>query len=145
MSLLRHEILANRRKVINFLKQPKRIKATGALDRGNGKRCCLGHMCYVLRIPRNSNSNVNNWGYGKNKNFSYAPHETITKLGLFNQSGGVLSQAVIQIKDYHWQCSLADINDSTKATSQEIGEYLESVIEGGINTPWKSLTDYPEQ
>jgi hypothetical protein len=52
MSLLRHEILANRRKVINFLKQSKRIKAVGALNKGNGARCCLGHMCYVLKIPR---------------------------------------------------------------------------------------------
>jgi hypothetical protein len=60
-------------------------------------------------------------------------------------TGSILSSGTIQIKDYKWQCSLADLNDSTKATPQEIGEYLESVIEGGANTPWKELTDYPEQ
>jgi len=35
-----------------FLENPHRKQAKGILDAGNGKRCPLGHLCYMLRTPR---------------------------------------------------------------------------------------------
>src|SRR5687767_13236772 len=46
------EIMANRRTWIDFLKSPKRKKIQGILDGKYGERCCLGHACAALKIPK---------------------------------------------------------------------------------------------
>ena len=49
-------------------------------------------------------------------------------------------------RDEGWKYpSLTAINDYSEATPQEIGRYIESAFEGGKNTPFKPLSDYPEQ
>jgi len=35
-----------------YLENPRRKQAVGVLDAGEGKRCCLGHLCYMLKIER---------------------------------------------------------------------------------------------
>lgn len=141
--MLRAEILANRQKVITFLKQPKRLKTTGKLDKGDGARCCLGHMCYVLKVPRTWQGS--SYGYGTRNDINYAPLEVINAVGLYYYDGKPGNKQDIKIETLTggWE-SLAVMNDSTLATPQQIGTYLESVIEGGNNTPWKPLTDYPQ-
>lgn len=141
--MLRAEILANRQKVITFLKQPKRLKTTGKLDKGDGARCCLGHMCYVLKVPRTWQGS--SYGYGTRNDINYAPLEVINAVGLYYYDGKLGNNQQIQIPTLNtaWY-SLAGINDNTHVTPQQIGTYLKSVIEGGPNTPWKPLTDYPE-
>lgn len=135
--MLRSEVLANRQKVIAFLKQPKRIKATSALDKGQGARCCLGHMCYSLGIPRQKY----NGGFGYAGHAGIAPKELLSLVGLYSSTGSTATNGKLVNQSCH---SLAELNDTTTYSPQQIGAYLESVIEGGPNTPWKPLTDYPE-
>ena len=130
----RHEILENRKKWIKFLQDPKRRKTTERLDKGKGYRCLLGHGCYILGVERSRIDNL--WAYGLRKNFVFAPSEFISLVGLSNQSG------IFNTDD--GESTLTILNDETDMTPQEMGDYLESVIEGGDNTPFKPLTDYEE-
>lgn len=144
----RSEILENRKKVIEFLKQPERLKYAGALvDYQNHEaRCCLGHMCESL-IPETKEYKPNQFNedilYTNYQGEQvYAPPLLIKKLGLHDGAGGVLAtNASILGTNY---TSLAEVNDNTLITPQEIGAYLESVLEGGDDTPWKSISSYKE-
>ncbi len=139
--MLRQEILSNRQKVISFLKQPDRKKAKKMLDKGLGKRCCLGHMCYALKIKRKKYYTYQlMYVYGKENNSAYAPPELVLRVGLYTNQGDSKQRAVLGNTKFN---SLLDWNDCSDSTPQEIGNYLESVIEGGPHTPWKSLNDYP--
>ena len=135
--MLRSEVLANRQKVITFLKQPKRIKATSALDKGQGARCCLGHMCYSLGIPRKKYPS----GFSYAGHAGVAPNGLLVLVGLYSPTGSTWTLGKLVNQSCH---SLAELNDQTTYSPQQIGSYLESVIEGGPNTPWKPLTDYSE-
>lgn len=146
-NIKRSEILANREKVISFLTNKKRKKATGALDTGDGCRCCLGHMCYALDIKRVISSTKSltdkyKYAYGHFHDTGWAPMELVNLVGLYSKGGGVNSHKDIIIGSYT-SSSLADLNDNTMITPQQIGEYLKSVIEGGEDTPWRPLSDYP--
>jgi hypothetical protein len=140
--LTRAEILANRQQVVKFLQQPKRKKAQGSLDRGDGKRCCLGHMCYVLGLKRTPQTA--RIAYGHSKEVGYAPTELLSLLGLYCVRGGSKKLDTLRIEGNTKYHNLASINDNTDTTPQAIGKYLESVIEGGENTPWAPLSIYPE-
>lgn len=142
-NLTRAEVLANRQKVVTFLLQPKRKKATGKLDRGNGNRCCLGHMCYVLKISKTFKNGIIK--YGKKEVSGYAPEEVTKLLGLYTPQGELGNNKLLTFPNMSRQnVSLAAVNDCTSATPQEIGAYLQSVINGGTDTPWISLDAYPE-
>lgn len=137
--LTREQVRANRQKWIDFLKNPMRRKAVGVLDNGFGQRCCLGHGCYALRLQREKTGSV--YAYGKWMEECSAPIEFIAAVGLFacngkSDSGLGLGQ---------WQEDmLVNVNDETDATPQQIGEYLQSVIEGGEDTPFRPLSEYKE-
>ena len=141
----RQEVLANRQKIITFLMQPKRKKAKKQLDLGGGNRCCLGHMCYVLKAKRTTNNT--GISYGEQAVSSHAPTEVVISLGLNSAYGQVKARSAgktgsIVYKDRRYS-SLAGLNDTTDVTPQEVGKYLLSVIEGGPNTPWHALDTYP--
>lgn len=144
----RSEILENRKKVIEFLKQPERLKYAGALvdSRNHEARCCLGHMCESLipetkeRKPSDFKEDILCIYYQGEK--VYAPPLLVKKLGLHDEAGRVLTTNASILDTHH--SSLARVNDNTPITPQEIGAYLESVLEGGDDTPWKSLSEYEE-
>lgn len=144
----RSEILENRKKVVEFLKQPERKKGTGQLvsNYDQESRCCLGHMCESL-IPETKECKTSD--FDENILYTYyqgemytAPPLLLEKLGLHNPSGYALTTGVSILNTSY--SALSWVNDSTPLTPQEIGAYLESVIEGGDDTPWKNLSEYEE-
>lgn len=145
MEYTRQEILENRKTVIEFLKNKSRKKATDQLDKGNGQRCCLGHMCYALDIPKEKDDDGGWWYDGVS---DFAPASLIEKIGLYacdgkNDFGSVIFEITDENSLYHGKYrTLSDLNDTSNMSTQAIGRYLESVIEGGPDTPWKPLSDY---
>lgn len=127
MTITRQEVRANREKWIARLKDPLSRKAIGRLATKDGRCCCLGHGCDALGI-------------------SYPSYETHSRelmeaCGLYDECGETWT--LRQIGKWEEFC-LIDVNDGTDATPQEIGAYLETVIEGGESTPFRPLSDYPE-
>lgn len=145
MKITRKQVLSNRKRVIEFLKKPARKKAKYTLDAGQGERCCIGHMCYALsdQVKRTKPKvrGLHSWLYGKGRELSVAPIELQQSLGLYSNVGNRLDGKHIVIGPYS-RPSLTTMNDITWATPQEIGAYLEKVIQGGPDTPWKPLTEY---
>ena len=145
VNLTDQEILENRRKAITFLKDPARKKATGYLDKGDERRCCLGHMCVALGIVSQASAPYQKcaFTYGTSNDTGVAPKELVRELGMFNPSGfaKVPESTVILLRGRRKKrlYSLTDMNDHSMMTPQEIGEYLESVIIGGDETPWKKI------
>jgi len=140
----RSEIRAYRQKWIDFLMAKGRKKATGQLDAGGGARCCLGHGCYILGIKAES-FGEGGWEYDGSEGL--APASFIEMVGLWNDTGSTNFSTPIKIfkkESAHDNVDLAGINDDTNASPLRIGRYLLSVIEGGDDTPFKPLTDYPE-
>lgn len=143
----RDEIRANRQKWIDFLKQPSAMKMTGILDLGQERRCCLGHGCYALQIERQ----IDEKGViTYDEQVSVAPQSFVNAVGLHDSVGRrakphayKVGRLAMTFEDYSFD-SLVDFNDKTDATPQEIGAYLQSVIEGGLQTPFKPLEEYPE-
>lgn len=144
------EILANRRRVIAFLKKPKRKKGRNFLDKGKGRRCCLGHMCFALGIKKKWLLHGGVYAYGQGlRDPSYAPPELISAVGLHDLGGGWIHRPE-NIRNYYKKlkdgakvadiCSLTRLNDDTDATPQSIAKYLETVILGGVGTPWIAIS-----
>jgi hypothetical protein len=137
--MLRSEVRANRQKWIDFLKKPGRKSAIESLDRGRGRRCCLGHGCYVMGLkPVRVGDDI-----FYDHESQYAPSSFMSWVGLWNSKGAPKSYEITFDINRIPYYSLALANDSG-VCPQDIGRYLESVIEGGVNTPFKPLSDYPE-
>lgn len=140
----RSEILAARWKVVKYLQDPKRRKVRGMLSNGWG-RCCIGHACVAIGINVGHNKqNKNDVKIYFDEETSCAPRRLIDAVGLWSNRGtvGDVSPSIV-INDQRFTC-LTAANDSSRATTQQIGAYLESVIEGGVDTPWKHLSLYQE-
>lgn len=136
MSISDKEILENRKKVIEFLKSPtlqkERYRLENAYD--TNRRCCLGHMCHVLHLKRavREINGIEHVLYDEHN--TTAPDTLIKLIGLNDKWGSFY-------KDGGVQDCLSNMNDFTEMTPQEIGVYLESVIMGGPETPWKAISD----
>lgn len=141
--MLRSEIKENRQKVIDQLKDPSSQKETGKLEslQDSNYRCCLGHACHALNIIRSQTECC--VCYGEKEHDATAPEELVDLVGFYSCCGGFKSYSSHTFKKYKFSDLMA-LNDVTSISPQEIGEYLESVIEGGEDTPWKSLSEYPE-
>lgn len=143
MTITREQVRANRQQWADFLCNPGRKKAQERLDFGNGERCCIGHGCYALDIRRVQipEGKFGKFGYGLVSERATAPLEFMDMVGL-RGSGGHVGAGTIG----NWSVtSLIDVNDDTHATPQEIGQYLQTVIEGGEDTPFLPLSDYPSE
>ena len=118
------EILENRRKWVNHLLDPSTKKTTAKLEDINDPecRCCLGHGCHVLNLKRVV-------GAGK---VTYCGHSTLAPEKLKQRMG-------IKSTSY-----LIEMNDGEDKSPQEIGKYLESIIEDENSEIFKPLSDYPE-
>lgn len=146
----RAEIFANRQKWIDYLKRPETKKANGVLEYASTPeyRCCLGHACHVLNIPRFEDDGTVYYGTSAHEsiprdNAFFMPIEGVEMLGLWDNEGKALGSIWMQNQHY---TTLAQVNDSSlyMNSPQEIGEYLQSVIEGGTDTPFIPLDQYPE-
>jgi hypothetical protein len=141
--LTRDQILENRKKAIAFLKEPARRKAQRWLDLGYGRRCCLGHMCFALEIEHKQVKVNGRIGYGHMFEDISAPQELVDLLGLWDDNGG--NKSCFDVGKLRGQelPNLTCMNDDTEMTPQQIGEYLETVIEGGDDVPFKPLDEFP--
>ena len=135
----RNKILENRKKVIAFLKDSSRQKHKGSLENidNTEERCCLGHMCAALNIQREAYNHCIHY----DTEGAIAPESLVNMVGLNGQSGTIRN--LYRYKNQRY-LGLTDLNDHSDITPQEIGAYLESVIEGGPNSPWRSLNEYTE-
>lgn len=141
-ALTRAEVRANREASIALLKDPATKKGQGRLDTGSGHRCCLGHMCYAMKIDRTEVEDAHlGFVISYDGEKSFAPKFLIEKVGLYDRRGSAYGSEVLEGTAYG---TLASWNDHSTVTPQEIGAYLEKHIEGGPNTPWYPLSDYPE-
>jgi len=131
------QVLANRRTWIEFLKDPRRRKYKSFLDNGRGARCCLGHACFVLRIPRviGAEGAIE---YGAAGDVELAPRELVEAVGLWSESGDTQLRFTVELGDTG-ATNLTIMNDETDMTPQQIGAYLETVIMGGPNTPFRPI------
>lgn len=162
------EILSNRRKWVDFLKSPERTKLVGYLDDGHENRCCLGHACAALDFePDDVKIFHGSVGYiAYDRNTEILPSKLVIDLGLrancgelsdvcsdyliWNKVNKVVEGTAnikdmgmqVMPKDIHYSRSLAELNDETDATPQQIGAYLETVINGGKDTPFYDAQEW---
>ncbi len=151
MEYTRSQIRENREKWIDFLMVEDRRKARCALDKGKGKRCCLGHGCYILGVPKVWENGM----YAYDGESGLPPPSFVVMVGLWKPDGTTFSGKPIQIGKWEFS-DLADANDTSDRLDEKgnsvdvdirpywVGVYLLSVIEGGKDTSFKPLTDYPE-
>jgi hypothetical protein len=141
--MYRDEILKNRETWIEGLLNPESKGFTGWLENliNSNERCCLGHGCHYLGLTR-SISNSGRVLYEKRFS-SVAPEKLVELVGLWNDIGAT-SDEETSLRGYPSLISLIAMNDQTTDTPQCIGKYLQSVIEGGPDTPFRPLTAYPE-
>jgi len=133
----RKEILENRKKWITFLKtNPPKIKGMLESFKNQSERCCLGHGCYVFNLQKEVDNQVIYEG-----SIYCAPPKLIELLGLRDDMGNI-PQGYFDGDNVYTE--LTEMNDETNMTHKEIGEYLESVIEGGDNSPFLPLGDFDE-
>lgn len=144
MKYTNEQIMENRRKWIDFLKLPETKKGKHALDKGNGLRCCLGHGCYVLGIEPVVDGEHCWITYDKCE--SDAPQTFVAMVGLYTNVGDFINVTNkyenyfgVDFGEYGHSMALAPLNDGTSITPQEIGAWLETVIEGGEGTPFIKL------
>lgn len=143
MTITKNEVRANRQAWIDHLLKPDTKKHTGELESHiNSKaRCCLGHACHAL-IPDERGTGV----YSDTVNYlgeSYdLPGELVVKIGMYSSYGDSGSCEAFTMPGHPDLRNLTAANDHTSATPQDIGAYLQTVIEGGENTPFKPLSEY---
>ena len=138
--MYREDILANRIKWGEFLCEPERKGYKGELENLDNpeERCCLGHACHLF--TPDSREVHGEFIYYAEYNYLVAPKPVEELLGLYRDNGEV-SRRNGGAMGYS---SLASANDGGK-TPQEIGAYILSCVEGGVDTPFKPLSDYPRK
>nr|CAI3971231.1 hypothetical protein ORM20_00182 [Ochrobactrum phage ORM_20] len=156
--LTQDEILANRRRWIEYMRKPHRRKYRGALvnERRRDERCCLGHACaaFGLRTTEVASGEI---GYVDQD--TQLPKQMMKALGLHTMFGSSLSSRFDDRILKHmkmtgnekydkvsgWRPSaLTHLNDETSTSPKAIADYLEEVILGGEATPFVSITNYPK-
>ena len=143
--MLRDQIRENRLKFAKGLQEPHREKQIEKLENYNlpNQRCCLGHGCDIFNIKKRKENN--SVYFGKDDNYAIAPLELVDLLGLTNSTGGsYIGSSLKNIESHSDIKSLTSLNDNTDITTNEIGKSMEDWIEGGEGTPFKPLSDYPE-
>ncbi len=132
-------ILANRRKVIEYLKNPKLKKAIGVLKNSVGGRCCLGHMCDALGVIPTKAEN-GDWRYEGQK-FAL-PQPIREAVGMYTTDGAFRAaefQVYYKSVDGGSHSSLALLNDESGIMPNDIASILEKMVTGGDGTPWRAI------
>lgn len=143
--MLREQIKENRLKFAKGLQESHREKTVEKLENYNlpNQRCCLGHGCDIFNIKKRKENN--SVYFGKGDNYAIAPLELVDLLGLTNSTGsGYMDSSLKNVELHNDIKSLTGLNDDTNITTHEIGKLMENWIEGGEGTPFKPLSDYPE-
>lgn len=140
--MTRKEILENRRIWIEFLKTnpPKFIGKLENIE-NQEERCCLGHGCHIFNIDKKEMKLITTISVNYGGEFWSAPEKLVELLGLRDEDGTIPDEYFYENLTV---TNLLELNDETDMNHRQIGEYLESVIEGGDNSPFLPLEDYPE-
>lgn len=142
------EVLENRLKWIKGLAQPHRKKTEEVLEsvQDRDHRCCLGHGCDIFGLP--SELHDEGVSYGFDKDIHYAPRELICLLGLLNEEGRLRNSlplgsdsTITKTATYTCLTSLAEINDKTTMTTQEIGKWIEE-NQNTLHTPFLTREEW---
>lgn len=136
----RSEILKNRQTWINRLKDPNSKKAKNKLKEDDGF-CCLGHGCDVLLGELGVWDLTDTFFLNDHEYEDVPPNTFFDMVGMWDDNGGNFNNN--KLEGYNFD-NLIGVNDLTDESPQQIGKYLESVIEGGHNTPFKPLNMYEE-
>ena len=132
--LIRKLVWNARLRWIDHLLKPDTKKFVGSLENisNEKERCCLGHACNVLGAERE----VLCARVTYDGSLTHLPRTIKHKLDMHNNLGGnVIRKPLLNLPHY----SLSVMNDRTKATPQDIGKYLMTVIRGGESTPFKEI------
>jgi len=143
------EMYEARKQAIEYLKRPGLKKAKGRLAVGDG-RCCLGHICEAFGLKAVSDRAGDDLVFqiGNAYYHTKLPDAIADKLGFWGTEGGAKKEKLALdgsinslMKRHPWaDRALTTINDFTDAQPADIGNYLESVILGGPDTPWRRIT-----
>lgn len=136
----RSEILKNRQTWINRLLDPKSKKGIHKLKNGD-RFCCLGHGCDVLLGELGVWDLTDTFFLNDHEYKDLPPNTFCDMVGLWDDNGRSFNSNILEGYTFD---NLVDVNDLTDNSPQEIGKYLESVIEGGHDTPFKPLNMYEE-
>lgn len=137
--LKKEQIKENRLKWAKFLQNPTLEKHLGELEDplNPNARCCLGHGCACFEISKESRQDCGVVVLYDGC-YDYAPPSFVNLVGLTTKSGQFLDGKVMD------KACLADLNDHTYTSPQEIGKMMENWIEGGVGTPFLPLSEFPE-
>ena len=140
MNYTYEEVVANRRKWIDYLKSPEPVKTIGCLDVGGNRRCCLGHGCHILGLPSTEAISTKGETVSRNGGIvrSYRgseyegtshthvpPRKFIEMVGIRSATGTFRGVDLNKAEPSNEVVSLASLNDKTELTSQEIGQFIE--------------------
>lgn len=139
-------ILQNRINWHTYLQQPEARHWRNSLEsiREGNARCCLGHACHVLGVPRRVVLNGDWKSVYYAEQHGYAPKVTQRLLGLCTEDARVFGNLPeFMVTECGYACTtFAHLNDVKRWTPQKIGELLETMVDGGPGTPYFPLTAY---
>lgn len=144
----REQIRANRLAWAQGLQEPEREKHTSELEdyTNPSRRCCIGHGCHILGIHRYTDDETHRVFYENHG--TTAPNSFMDMVGMETDCGtgiSFLCGAEVEEDEHNHVTSLVGLNDNTNCTTQSIGLMMMQWIEGGDGTPFKPLSDYPEE
>lgn len=135
------KIAANRQRWLDYLRDEGRRKTEGCLedpidDGFENPRCCLGHACALfkdelnLSVKETSFNNIDSVYYNEQK--TSLPIEVQEHLDI-NGYGSLINPLTCDDMDCDINstdefCSLADINDRTDLTPEQIADYIEHAM-----------------
>lgn len=140
------EIEENRKNWIAYLRDPKRQKGKHALDIGDGRRCCLGHYCYMTYEKYGVKRAMHNVGTGLEAYYNgretrlppkLAASLDISDVGFFRHDvdlSGRAEKPRTHVGDWGADKidSLAALNDKTDLTPAEIADFIEKGFENDL-------------
>ena len=127
-------------KWLSVLRHPLAVKQTGELEKHPGGagisswcRCCLGHLCYALDVPRHTREEPESMIYygetDPNKKHDHPDHSdgllprTTAKRMDITVCGAFVED--IWVRGGKWS-SLADLNDGSNLSPKEIADVIET-------------------
>ena len=115
-------------KWLKVLRSPLSQRTKGKLENGvySEARCCLGHLCHALDVPRHQidgEGGLVEYGNADDGDASWSelPEYVAEDIGISTDGE---FRSLVSYKGTHY-VSLADLNDSTKITPQEIADIIE--------------------
>lgn len=117
---MNHDVMSERNRAINYLRQPHLTKSIGRLARADGSRDLWGHLCEAIGLrPVDVFGELSFLG-----NYAVPPHSVLEHFQFNPNYVDVLTK----------------LNDDKNVTLSQIADYLEANISGAERTmPFKQI------